>query len=195
MHIIGLTGSIGMGKTTTAAMFAAHGIPVHSSDQAVHALYSGEAAPLIENAFPGTVIDGHVDRKLLAERVLDDDEALRTLENIVHPLVRRDEAEFLERERSKGSKMALLDIPLLFESTDPNRVDTIIVVTADPNIQEQRVMARKGMTQEKFQAILAKQVPDSEKRKRAHFVIDTSHGLESAERQVAAVIRAIEQMR
>jgi dephospho-CoA kinase len=186
--VLGLTGSIGMGKSTTAKMFANAGIPVHDSDEAVHRLYSGAAAPLVEAAFPGTVADGVVDRTRLAERVLGDRAAIAKLEAIIHPLVRADADAFLERHRRAGAPLALLDIPLLFETGGRGRVDKVLVVTAPPELQRQRVLSRPGMTEEKFQAILAKQVPDTEKRKQADFVVDTGSGLEAAQRAVAGII-------
>lgn len=188
MIVLGLTGSIGMGKSTTAKMFADAGIPVHDSDEAVHRLYAGAAAPLVEEAFPGTVRDGTVDRARLAERVIGDVAAIRKLEAIIHPLVRADADAFLERHRYAGTRLAVLDIPLLFETGGRNRVDKVLVVTAPPELQRERVLARPGMTEEKFRAILAKQVPDAEKRNRADFVIDTGPGLEAARQAVAAII-------
>jgi dephospho-CoA kinase len=191
MIILGLTGSIGMGKSTTARMFAEAGIPVHDSDEAVHRLYSGIAAPLVEDAFPGTVINGVVDRAELGRRVIGDREAIARLEKIIHPLVRADADEFLEHHRAAGAPIAVLDIPLLFETNGRGRVDKVVVVTAPADVQRDRVLARPGMTVEKFGAILAKQVPDAEKRRQADFVIDTSEGLEAARRQVDAVIHSL----
>lgn len=191
MIILGLTGSIGMGKSTTARMFAEAGIPVHDSDEAVHRLYSGIAAPLVEAAFPGTVINGVVDRAELGRRVIGDREAIARLEKIIHPLVRADADEFLEHHRAAGAPIAVLDIPLLFETNGRGRVDKVVVVTAPADVQRERVLARPGMTVEKFEAILAKQVPDAEKRRQADFVIDTSEGLEAARRQVEAVIHSL----
>jgi dephospho-CoA kinase len=191
MIILGLTGSIGMGKSTTARMFAEAGIPVHDSDEAVHRLYSGIAAPLVEDAFPGTVINGAVDRAELGRRVIGDREAIARLEKIIHPLVRADADEFLEHHRAAGAPIAVLDIPLLFETNGRGRVDKVVVVTAPADVQRERVLARPGMTVEKFEAILAKQVPDAEKRRQADFVIDTSEGLVAARRQVDAVIHSL----
>lgn len=191
MIVLGLTGSIGMGKSTTARMFAEAGIPVHDSDEAVHRLYSGIAAPLVEAAFPGTVVDGVVDRAELGRRVIGDREAIARLEKIIHPLVRADADAFLERHRAAGAAIAVLDIPLLFETNGRGRVDKVVVVTAPAEVQRERVLARPGMTVEKFEAILAKQVPDAEKRRQADFVIDTSEGLDSARRQVDAVIHSL----
>jgi dephospho-CoA kinase len=191
MIILGLTGSIGMGKSTTARMFAEAGIPVHDSDEAVHRLYSGIAAPLVEDAFPGTVINGAVDRAELGRRVIGDREAIARLEKIIHPLVRADADGFLKHHRAAGAPIAVLDIPLLFETNGRGRVDKVVVVTAPADVQRERVLARPGMTVEKFEAILAKQVPDAEKRRQADFVIDTSEGLEAARRQVEAVIHSL----
>ena len=188
---LGLTGSIGMGKSTTAKMFAAQGVPCHDADAMVHRLYSGRAAPLIEAQFPGTVVDGKVDRTLLSPQVLGKPEAMRRLEAIVHPLVREEEQAFLENARAGGRRIVVLDIPLLFETGGESRVNATVVVTADAATQTARVLGREGMTEERFNAILAKQMPDREKRRRAHFLIDTGLGLEAAERSVAAVLRAV----
>lgn len=191
MILVGLTGSIGMGKSTTAAMFARHGMPVHDSDACVHALYRGKAVPLIEAAFPGTTELGAVDRTALGARVVGDRSAFSRLEAIVHPLVREAELAFRNRVRAAGKSACLLDIPLLFETGGNRRMDVVVVVTAEPEIQRQRVLARDGMTVDRFEAILAKQVPDREKRKGAHFLIDTGRGFEAAERQVVAITRAL----
>lgn len=188
MIVLGLTGSIGMGKSTTARMFADAGVPVHDSDEAVHRLYAGEAAPLVEAAFPGTVANGVVDRGRLAERVLGDPAAIRKLEAIIHPLVRADADAFLRRHRLADAPLAVLDIPLLFETGGRGRVDKVLVVTAAPDLQRERVLARQGMTEEKFQAILAKQVPDADKRGQADFVVDTGSGMKAAQRAVAAIV-------
>ncbi|EAV42764.1 dephospho-CoA kinase [Stappia aggregata IAM 12614] len=188
---IGLTGSIGMGKSTTAKMFAAEGIPVHDADATVHALYSGRAAPLIEASFPGTVTDGKVDRTRLSPHVLGKPEAMKKLEAIVHPLVREEEQLFLQRARADHRRIVMLDIPLLFETGGEARVDAVVVVTADADIQRDRVLARPGMTEDRFEAILAKQMPDAEKRRRAHFLVDTGKGMEPAKRQVRAILNAL----
>jgi dephospho-CoA kinase len=188
MIVLGLTGSIGMGKSTTAKMFAEAGVPVHDSDEAVHRLYSGKAVPLIEKAFPGSTRDGVVDRSLLAQKVLGDAAALKRLEEIVHPLVRADADAFLARHREAGIRLAVLDIPLLFETGGRDRVDKLVVVTASPEIQRERVLSRPGMTPEKFDAILAKQMPDAEKRRRADYIIDTAFGMEAARAAVAAIV-------
>ncbi len=187
---LGLTGSIGMGKSTTAAMFRAAGVPVHDADAAVHRLYAGKAVPLVEEAFPGVTKDGRIDRTLLGARVLGDGAAMKRLEAIVHPLVREAEDAFL-REAARTSAVAVLDIPLLFETGGEVRADAIVVVTADAETQRQRVLARPGMSEERFRQILARQMPDAEKRRRAHFLVDSSRGLESARRQVRDILRAV----
>ena len=191
MIVLGLTGSIGMGKTTTARMFSDFGVPVHDSDEAVHRLYRGKAAPLVEAAFPGTTADGVVDRAKLGERVLGDGAALRRLEALIHPLVRADATAFLKRRHAAGAPLAVVDIPLLFETDGRNRVDQVVVVTAPPEVQRERVLSRPGMTEEKFQNILAKQVPDEEKRRLADFVVDTGQGMDAAREQVADIIEEL----
>ncbi|ESZ40760.1 MULTISPECIES: dephospho-CoA kinase [unclassified Mesorhizobium] len=188
MTVLGLTGSIGMGKSTTAKMFVDAGVPVHDSDETVHRLYAGKAAPLVGAAFPGTVIAGSVDRTELARRVLGNAAALKTLETIVHPLVRADADAFLARHRAAGAPLVVLDIPLLFETGGRNRVDKVVVVTAPADIQRARVLARPDMSEEKLAAILAKQVPDAEKRRQADFVIDTGEGMDAARTAVGAII-------
>jgi len=191
MRVVGLTGSIGMGKTTTAAMFAAAGVPVHDADAAVHRLYRGAAAAPIETAFPGVIESGVVDRTRLAERVVGNAEALARLEAIVHPLVRESERSFLEKMRGDGHRLVVLDIPLLFETKATERVDTIVVVTAAPEIQRERVLARPGMTEERFEALRARQVPDADKRRGAHFLVDSGGGMDTARRSVAAILAAL----
>jgi dephospho-CoA kinase len=188
MVVIGLTGSIGMGKSTTAQFFAEAGVPVHDADLAVHRLYAGEAVPLIERSFPGTTGPGGVDRDKLAKRVLGDDAALRTLEQIVHPLVQREELRFLADAERAGAALAVLDIPLLFETGADRRVDAVVVVTAPAEVQRARAFQRAEMTDAKFQALLARQLPDAEKRRRADFVVDTSGGFDSARAQVRAIV-------
>jgi len=189
--VLGLTGSIGMGKSTTAKMFAEAGVPVHDSDETVHRLYAGAAAPLVEAAFPGTVVDGTVDRGLLAGQVIGKRQALKQLEAIVHPLVRADAEAFLTRHRDAGAPLVVLDIPLLFETGGRGRVDKVVVVTTPPDVQRERVLARPGMTAEKFEAILKSQVPDAEKRRLADFVIDTSLGMEAAREAVGAIVAVL----
>jgi dephospho-CoA kinase len=194
MFILGLTGSVGMGKSVTARFFAEEGMPVHDADAAVHALYEGEAVAPIEAAFPGTTADGKVDRTKLAACVLGDAAALRRLEAIVHPLVQASERRFLAEAQARGAKVAVLDIPLLFETGGDRRVDAVVVVSAPGEVQRARVLARPGMTVEKFAAILAKQMPDAEKRARADFVVDTSQGFEAARAQVRAILDAVAKM-
>ncbi|MEJ5901297.1 dephospho-CoA kinase [Ochrobactrum teleogrylli] len=191
MIILGLTGSIGMGKTTASNMFAEAGIPVYSADDAVHRLYSGRAAPLIEAAFPGTVTNGTVDREKLSATVIGKPDALKKLEAIVHPLVREEEEAFLREAEAQGSAIALVDIPLLFETGGEKRVDRIVVVSAPADIQRVRVLARPGMTEEKLDAILARQIPDAEKRARADFVLDTSGSFDNLRQQITAVIEKL----
>lgn len=188
MIVLGLTGSIGMGKSTTARLFAESGIPVHDSDETVHRLYSGAAAPLVEAAFPGSVVDGKVDRARLGQRVLGDSHALAKLESIIHPLVRSEADAFLASHRAAGAPLVVLDIPLLFETNGRGRVDKVVVVTASPEIQRQRVLARPGMTPEKFASILAKQVPDADKRRQADYIIDSGLGMDHAREAVASIV-------
>jgi dephospho-CoA kinase len=191
MFVLGLTGSIGMGKSTTVAMFRAAGVKVHDSDAAVHALYRGAAAPLIEAAFPGTTRDGSVERETLAERVIADPAAMTRLEAIVHPLVRAERAAFLAAARAKGERLVVVDIPLLFETGAENDVDAVLLVTASESVQKARIAARSDMTEAKVAAIMAKQMADSDKRKRADFIIDTSGGMEDTQRQVADLLGKI----
>ncbi|BBE73384.1 dephospho-CoA kinase [Oharaeibacter diazotrophicus] len=188
MIVLGLTGSIGMGKSTTAEMFRARGVPVFDADATVHALYAGPLAAPVEAAFPGTTVNGAVDRAALGRRVLGDAEALRRLEAIVHPAVRAAERAFLEDARTAGATVAVLDIPLLYETGREADVDRVLVVGAAPEIQRARVLARPGMTAEKFEAILARQLPDAEKRRRADHVIDTGAGIAAAETAVDALL-------
>jgi dephospho-CoA kinase len=189
--VAGLTGSIGMGKSTVAAMFADEGVPVHDADATVHALYSGAAAPLIEQAFPGTASSGRVDRLKLGAIVLADAAAMARLESIVHPLVRAEEQRFLERQRQAGAPLVILDIPLLFETGRDSDVSQIVVVSAGEEAQRERVLKRPGMTEDKFRAILARQVSDAEKRRRATHVVDTSGSLEDTRMQVRRIAHAL----
>ncbi len=191
MRIIGLTGSIGMGKSTTASMFRARGIAVHDADAAVHRLYAGPAVALVEALFPGVAAGGVIDRRRLAARLSDEPEGLAKLEAIVHPLVRESEAAFVDRGRIKGTRLVVLDVPLLFETGGSERADAVVVVSADPETQRSRVLARAGMTEAKFLTLLARQLPDREKRRRAHFLVDTGFGLPAAARQVDAILRAL----
>lgn len=191
MKILGLTGSVGMGKSTTAQMFADEGVPMFDADAAVHALYAGEAAPLIERAFPGTTQNGKVDREKLSAQVVGRPEALSRLEKLVHPLVGKMRTQFMAEAEKSGAKAVLLDIPLLFETGDPAKFHAVIVVSAPADVQRTRVLARPGMTAEKFEAILKRQLPDPEKRARADFVINTGEGLESARKQVKQVLAEV----
>ncbi len=188
--VLGLTGSIGMGKSATTDLFRKLGVPVHDADATVHRLYRGRAAPLIEQAFPGTVTEGIVDRAKLGTAVLNSPERMKALEAIVHPLVREEEEAFLKKV-SALSPVAVLDIPLLFETGGESRCDATLVVTAPASVQHARVMARPGMTEDKFHAILAKQMPDEDKRARAHFLVDTSRGFASAEAQVRSILACL----
>ena len=191
MIILGLTGSIGMGKSTTAAMFAEMGVPVNDADAVVHALYQGEAVAPIEAAFPGTTKAGSVDRAELSRQLATDPSLFKSLEAIVHPLVREKERAFLDRHRALNTPLVVLDIPLLYETKGESRVDAVAVVTCDPEIQRERVLKRPGMTEEKFALILSRQVPDREKRAKADYIIDTGHGLDSARDQVAAIAQRL----
>nr|CAD6429688.1 dephospho-CoA kinase [Rhizobium sp. Q54] len=191
MIIVGLTGSIGMGKSTTAQMFADAGIPVNDADAVVHDLYRSDAVEPIGRAFPGSVVDGVVDRERLVQLLSETPAKFPDLEAIVHPLVRRREADFVDMHYAAGTELVVLDIPLLFEVGAEDRVDVIVVVTCDPQVQQARVLARPGMTVEKFNMILSRQVPDEEKRKRANFLIDTGHGLDTARRRVNEIIGAL----
>jgi dephospho-CoA kinase len=191
MIVLGLTGSAAMGKSATAAMFAEEGVPVFDADAEVHKLYDGAAAPAIEAAFPGTTIEGRVDRERLAAKIVNDPDALKKLEAIVHPLVRVVEEKFRSEARATGAKCAVLNTPLLFETDGDKRVDKVVVVTAPEHVQRARLFERRNMTEEKFRAILARQMPDSEKRRRADFVIDTSKGFDAARAEVRAILRQI----
>ncbi|MEP1207101.1 MAG: dephospho-CoA kinase [Rhizobiaceae bacterium] len=190
-QFLGLTGSIGMGKSTTAQMFRDAGIPVYDSDATVHQLYAGEAAPLVEQAFPGTTRDGMVDRSQLSKHVVGNEKAMKKLEAIVHPLVRQAELDFRQSVIDQAAPLAILDIPLLFETGREDRVDGIIVVTAPPEIQRQRVLVRPGMDEAKYESILQRQVPDAEKRKKATYLIDTSKGLDWARQRVDQIIEDV----
>ena len=194
MFILGLTGSLGMGKTATAKMFAEEGVPVHDADAVVHRLYEGEAAPLIEAAFPGTTAGGKVDREKLGRQVLGDAAAIKRLESIVHPLVAAARDRFLAEAERSGAAVAVLDIPLLFETGGDTRCDAVVVVSAPLDVQRSRTLERPGMTEQKFAAILAKQLPDAEKRARADFVVDTSKGFDAARAQVRDILARVATM-
>ncbi len=191
MIVIGLTGSIGMGKTTTAKLFAEEGVPVLDSDEVVHGLYRAEAVPLIESAFPGTTVSGTVDRRKLADVLRENPANFTRLEAIVHPLVRRRQDVFLAEAAKDGRQFALLDIPLLFETAAESRVDKVVVVSCAPEIQRERVLSRSGMTREKFEMILARQMPDAEKRRRADFIVDSGNGVEAARDQVRRILQKL----
>ncbi|MDQ0137928.1 dephospho-CoA kinase [Neorhizobium galegae] len=191
MIVIGLTGSIGMGKSTTAKMFAEEGVPVNDSDAVVHDLYRTDAVAPVGKAFLGTVKNGVIDRQELSRQLSASPEKFPLLEAIVHPLVRRREVDFLARHKEAGTDLVLLDIPLLFEVKGEDRVDVIVVVTCDPQIQRDRVLARPGMTEEKLAMILSRQMPDAEKRQRADFLIDTGLGLDAARGQVREIIASL----
>lgn len=193
MIVLGLTGSIGMGKSTTAQMFADAGALVWNADEAVHSLYAkgGSAVEPVGAAFPGVVVDGAIDRTRLAEALGRDDQAFRRLEQIVHPLVARGRTDDLVGAERRGVKLAVLDIPLLFETGGDAAVDAVVVVTADADIQAARVLARPGMTRDRFDAILERQTPDAEKRRRADFIVDTGHGLEVARARVAEIVGTV----
>ena len=188
MIVLGLTGSIGMGKSTTANLFAEAGVPVYDADAAVHKLYEGEAVPVIEAAFPGTTLDGKVDRNKLSARVVHDQAAIKRLEQIVHPMLGASRQKFMDEAERSGAPVAVIDVPLLFETGGERRVDAVVVVTTTPEIQRQRILARDNMTSEKLEAILARQLPDAEKRKRADFVVDTSHGLDPVRARIRDIL-------
>lgn len=188
MLILGLTGSIGMGKTTVAAMLRARGIAVFDADAEVHRLYEGEAVPLVEQAFPGTTKNGRVDRTALAAALAKNPDDFRRLEAIVHPLVKRAETAFLEAEAARGAAIAVLEIPLLFETGLDAKVDRTLVVSAPRDVQRERIMARPGITAERLEMILARQVPDEDKRQRADFVVDTGTSHTETEAAVSAII-------
>ena len=191
MFILGLTGSIGMGKSTTANFFRQAGVPVHDSDAVVHRLYEGEAVGPVEAAFPGVTVDGRIDRAKLAAKLVGDPDAIRRLESIVHPLVRAVSDRFVEEQRARGARIIVLDIPLLFETGGDTKVDAVVVVSAPPDVQRARVLSRAGMTAERLDALLARQMSDAEKRARAHFVVDSSRSFDSARAQVHGILRAV----
>jgi dephospho-CoA kinase len=193
--VLCLTGSLGMGKSRTASFFAEEGIPVHDADAAVHALYAGEAAPLIESAFPGTTVDGKVDRTKLAAQVVGNAAALARLESIVHPLVAKARDTFIAQAQAQGAPVILLDVPLLFETRGERHCDAVVVVSAPLEIQRQRAFERPGMTEEKFAALVGKQVPDAEKRRRADFIVDSSQSFDHARAQVRDILGTIAKMR
>ena len=194
MLILGLTGSIGMGKSTTAKLFAEAGVPVYDADATVHKLYEGEAVPSIEAAFPGTTADGKVDRTKLSARVVHDPAAMRRLEEIVHPMLGASRKKFFEDAEASHAPVVVLDIPLLFETGGEKRVDAVVVVTTSPELQRERVLARGTMDGQRLDAILARQLPDAEKRKRADFVVDTSCGLDPVRAQIKQILAEVVKM-
>ena len=194
MLILGLTGSIGMGKSTTAKLFMEAGVPVYDADAAVHKIYEGEAAPAVEAAFPGTTVDGKVDRARLSARVVQDPAAIKRLEQIVHPMLGASRQKFLAEAEQSGAPVVVMDIPLLYETGGEKRVDAVVVVTTSPETQRERILARGTMTPEALEAILARQLPDAEKRKRADFVVDTSHGLEPVRAAIRDILAEVVKM-
>ena len=194
MRILGLTGSIGMGKSTTAKLFIEAGVPVYDADAAVHKVYEGEAAPAIEAAFPGTTVDGKVDRAKLSAKVVHDQAAIKQLEQIVHPMLGASRKKFLEEAERSGAPVVVMDIPLLFETGGEKRVDAVVVVSTDPATQRERILARGTMTSEALDGILARQLPDAEKRKRADFVVDTSHGLDPVRTAIRDILAEVVKM-
>jgi dephospho-CoA kinase len=188
MIVLGLTGSIGMGKSTTAKLFAEAGVPVYDADATVHKVYEGEAAPVIEAAFPGTTVGGKVDRALLSARVVHDPAAMKRLEQVVHPMLRAYHQKFLSDAEQSGAPVAVVDVPLLYETGGEKRVDAVVVVTTTPENQRERILARANMTQEMLDTVLARQLPDAEKRRRADFVVDTSHGLDPVRARIRDIL-------
>ena len=194
MLILGLTGSIGMGKSTTAKLFAEAGVPVYDADAAVHKIYEGEAAPAIEAAFPGTTVDGKVDRARLSAQVVHNPAAMKQLEQIVHPMLGASRQKFFEDAQAAGAPVVVVDVPLLFETGGEKRVDAVVVVTTTPEAQRERVLARGTMDDARLDAILARQLPDAEKRNRADFVVDTSHGLDPVRERIRDILAEVVRM-
>jgi dephospho-CoA kinase len=194
MLVVGLTGSIGMGKSTAAKMLRQMGVPVYDADAAVHKIYEGEAAPAIEAAFPGTTADGKVDRAKLSAKVVHDQAAIKQLEQIVHPMLGASRKKFLDDAEASGAPVVVMDIPLLFETGGEKRVDAVVVVSTDPATQRERILARGTMTPEALDGILARQLPDAEKRKRADFVVDTSHGLDPVRTAIRDILAEVVKM-
>ena len=194
MLILGLTGSIGMGKSTTAKLFAEAGVPVYDADAAVHEIYEGEAAPAIEAAFPGTTVDGRVDRARLSAQVVHNPAAMKQLEQIVHPMLGASRQKFFEDAQAAGAPVVVVDVPLLFETGGEKRVDAVVVVTTTPEAQRERVRARGTMDDAKLDAILARQLPDAEKRNRADFIVDTSHGLDPVRERIRDILAEVAKM-
>jgi dephospho-CoA kinase len=194
MKILGLTGSIGMGKSTTAKLFAEAGVPVYDADATVHRIYQGEAVSAIEAAFPGTTSDGKVDRAKLSAKVVRDPAAIQRLEQIVHPMLRSYHQKFLDDAEQAGAPVVVMDVPLLFETGGEKRVDAVVVVTTAPEVQRERILARGTMTAEALDAIMARQLPDAEKRQRADFVVDTSHGLDPVRGRIRDILAEVVKM-
>jgi dephospho-CoA kinase len=194
MFVLGLTGSLAMGKSAAARFFADEGVPVHDADATVHRLYESEAVPVIEAAFPGTTAGGKVDRTRLAARVVGDPVALKRLEGIVHPMVQAAEATFLAEAQSAGATVAVLDIPLLYETGGDKRVDAVVVVSAPAEVQRARILKRDGMSIDKLETLLARQLPDADKRRRADFVVDTSGDFPATHAQLRQILRAVTTM-
>jgi dephospho-CoA kinase len=194
MRILGLTGSIGMGKSTTAKLFMEAGVPVYDADAAVHKIYEGEAAPAIEAVFPGTTVDGRVDRAKLSAKVVHDQTAIKQLEQIVHPMLGASRKKFLDEAERSGAPVVVMDIPLLFETGGEKRVDAVVVASTDAETQRERILARGTMTSEALDGILARQLPDAEKRKRADFVVDTSHGLDPVRAAIRDILAEVVKM-
>lgn len=194
MLLLGLTGSIGMGKSTTAKLFIEAGVPVYDADATVHKIYEGEAVPAMEAAFPGSTVDGKVDRQKLSAMVVNNSDAMKKLEQLVHPMLRSHQQRFLSQAEASGAPVAVLDVPLLFETGGETRVDAVVVVTTSPEIQRARILERGNMTPDKLDAILARQMPDAEKRKRADFVVDTSHGLDPVRAAIKDILAQVVKM-
>jgi dephospho-CoA kinase len=188
MLVLGLTGSIGMGKSTTARLFSEAGVPVYDADATVHKIYEGEAVSAIEAAFPGTTVNGKVDREKLSAKVVHDAAAMKRLEQIVHPMLHAYRQEFLDQAERSGAEVAVVDVPLLFETGGEKHVDAVVVVSTTPDVQRERILARGNMTAEKLDAILARQLPDAEKRRRADFVVETTHGLDHVRTQIRKIL-------
>jgi len=194
MKVIGLTGSIGMGKSTTAKLFAEAGVPVYDADATVHKVYEGEAVAAVEAAFPGTTANGKVDRNRLSAKVVGHPEEIRRLEQIVHPMLRAHHQQFLDEAERSGAAIAVVDVPLLFETGGDKRVDAVVVVTTSPDVQRERILARGTMTEEALDALLARQMPDAEKRARADFIVDTSHGLDPVRARIRDILDQVVRM-
>ena len=194
MKILGLTGSMGMGKSTTAKLFAEAGVPVYDADATVHMIYQGEATPVIEAAFPGTTDNGRVDRSKLSASVVHDPLAIKRLEAIVHPMLRAHHQQFIDDAERSGAAVAVVDVPLLFETGGDKRVDAVVVVTTSPQIQRERILARGTMTSEALEGLLARQMPDAEKRRRADFVVDTSSGLDPVRARIRDILDQVVRM-